>query len=120
MVNTRELLWRLEREFWTRGASFYRENLSTNCSMILPGVGILSRASVIEAISKAERWTTVEMEHTMETTIGSDVVVLSYAAKGERAGQPTPYYVWVGSTYAFDDDRWRLTFHQQTLREASP
>lgn len=117
MEALQEGLSQLERQFWTRGADFYREHLSSNCLMVVPGVGPMGREAVIEGIAGGDRWQTVEMSgvHLLELT--SEEVILVYTVKAEREAEEPPYRAHVASVYSRRGSKWKLTYHQQTLAD---
>lgn len=104
----------LEREFWTGDEAFYRANLSPDCRMIFPGVGILSREDAIRGIASGPRWRSVDMKDVQVTTLAEEVAVVTYAATARRDGDTTPYRAHVGSVYRTSENGWTLAFHQHT------
>jgi hypothetical protein len=103
----------LERMFWVEGAAFYREWLAEECVMVFPGVGLMTRAQVIEGIDRSPRWAEVQFgdEHVID--VGPDSRILCYHATARRQGEPE-YAALVSSVYVRRGDGWKLTFHQHT------
>ncbi len=107
-------LVRLEERFWRADARFYRENLSENCLMILPGVGVLSREAAIEGIENGPRWAAVDITEARITELAHGAMVLTYRALATREGRGVPYEALVSSAYVERDGGWKLAFHHQT------
>lgn len=110
-------LWRLETRFWLEGVSVYQTHLHEKALMILPEVGILDRAAVIESLRAVPRWESVEMNE-RHTIRNEEVTMLVYAAEARRVGSPL-YRAFCCSSYVPADGRWLMTTHQQTSSSLS-
>ena len=105
-------LWELERGFWLDGVCFYEMHLHGQARMILPGVGILDRASILQSLREAPRWADIRMHDRAFVETGG-FVFLAYAATAQREGEQ-PYRAVCGSAYLCDRDAWVMITHQQT------
>ncbi len=109
-------VWELERCFWTGDASFHAAHLASEAWMVLPPpAGLMSRAASLQAVASAPRWRRAEFSQETTLTPGDGTVLLVYAVKAVREGQP-PYLAWCSSAYLRTPAGWRLAFHQQTPR----
>lgn len=105
----------LERGFWSNANSppYYALHMHEDGLMVLPGMGVLDRASTINAIASADPWDGFELQNVRTQAFRGDIVVLTYAAHAKRG--PTTYGALVTSVFLkCDDDAWRLILHQQT------
>ncbi|SRR5690606_26649229 len=109
--NDREIL-RLERSFWFSDAPFYEANLTADCRMTFPSLGLLDRDQAIAGIAAGPRWDSVEMREEKVQRLGADAAVVSYAARARRGEEV--YEALVGSTYVWESGTWKLTYHQHT------
>ena len=110
------MLWQLEERFWTQGSDFYDDNLSAECIMVFPApAGILDRARVFAALSRAARWSSVSIEQRNVLDLSAATVVLSYRAEAKGSGGGNrSYCAFASSLYVKRDGVWKLAFHQQT------
>lgn len=107
-----DLLQRLEAQFWTEDAAFYRSHLAEDCLMVFPGMGILNREQIIEGIAGGSRWEHVTIDDLQLAHPACDVAILAYRGTAEREGER--YTALVSSLYARREGRWKLIFHQQS------
>jgi hypothetical protein len=113
-----ETLIALEEEGWRalssdRGAAYYRDQLTEDALMLLPGAGLLSRDAVIEAIEGAPPWAWFRIEEPRVMRLTEDSAIVTYRASAQRAGQPE-YGALISTAYVRRDGAWMVTFHQQT------
>jgi len=83
-------LLELERRFWMGDADFYRQLLTADCRMALPGMGLVERQVAIDGIASGPRWDEVEFTQARLQRLGSD--------------------------YSREDGHWKLAYHHQTAR----
>ena len=106
-------LWKTEEGLWTGGVEAYEEYLDVDCIMAFPPpVGIMRRKSILDSISKASRWTAVEMVDRQLSRPREDIAVLGYRARAKRGEES--YGAMCTSVYVARDARWRMVQHQQT------
>ena len=110
----------LERRFWTAGVEFYETHLATDCVMLFPGAGVLSREAAIAGVAGGgPRWRDIEMKDVRVVVLHDAAAILAYAAVARKDGSQAPYSALVGSVYASQDGAWKLAFHQQSPLAAS-
>ncbi len=105
-------LWQLEKRFWLDGVEVYEKLLAPGALMIFAGIGIMSRAAIIDSLRHAPRWTRLDITEprTAETEAA---IVLAYRAEARR-GDEEPYRAHCSSTYIGGPQGWLLLAHQQT------
>jgi uncharacterized protein (TIGR02246 family) len=108
----------LEQRFWEAAgdAERYAAGLAPDAIHVLPGLGVVSRAQVLEGVAGAQPWEAFTMHDVQTAWLGDDVVALVYTASARRAGR-APYRAWITSVYRRCDGRWQLALHQQTPLE---
>jgi uncharacterized protein YchJ len=112
-----DTLWKTEERLWTGGFEAYEERLDADCIMAFaPPAGIMRREAILASISKAPRWTTIEMLERQLSRPQESVAVLGYRARAKRGDQP--YEAMCSSVYVARDGRWRMVQHQQTPLES--
>ena len=92
--------------------AFYAEVLHDDALMLFPGGMRLEGKDAILAALAAQPWQRYDLSETQVIDLG-DAGVLVYRVTAVRAGAQ-PYTALVSSTYAREDDGWRLIVHQQT------
>lgn len=102
----------LERRFWMGDADVYRDLLTADCRMALPGMGLVDRQAAIDGIATGPRWDEVEFTQVQLQRLGDDCIVVSYRASARRAA--SPYEAVIVSVFALQDGQWKLAYHQQT------
>ncbi|MFP3882071.1 MAG: DUF4440 domain-containing protein [Actinomycetota bacterium] len=109
---TDELL-ELERGFWNAAGDgdYYGEHMAANGLCVLP-VGVLDKASTVEAISSADPWDDFEFSDVRIVDLGDDEAALCYRAEASRAGDK--YVALISTVYTRLSGEWKLTLHQQT------
>lgn len=105
-------LLELERQFWFADGEFYRENLSSDCRMALPGMGLVDRSEAIAGIEAGARWEAVDFRAQRVGHLGADTAVVSYEATARN--QNGTYEALVGSVYVREAGSWKLAYHQHT------
>lgn len=103
----------LEHRFWHGDAAFYREHLSDDCRMALPGMGLIDRDAAVRGVACGPRWDEVEMVDFAIQLLGQEAAIVSYRAHARR-GDHT-YEAVIGSVYSLHGGRWKMLFHQQTV-----
>jgi hypothetical protein len=112
----RQLL-KMEEDFWTAGAEFYRQNLAPGAVMVFPGLGLLEREAIIDGLAAAPRWESIEIREPRVVPLGQDAAVLTYQARARRAGESTTYSALISSAYLLRDGAWLLAVHHQSPLE---
>ena len=115
-------LLRMEREGWDAlttdsGADFYDELLTRTALMLFPGMDVLDRPTIIEAMRAAPPWRWYELSEERVDRVAPGVAAVTYLATAQRDGQP-PCTARISSLYVEQDGRWRLAFHQHTPEPA--
>lgn len=105
----------LEEQFWKSDADFYRDNLTPDALMVFADpIGAMTKQTIVESISAAPRWRSVEFRDVAHVPLTSDVMLLTYRATAERDGAEAPYAARASSVYVKAASGWQLAFHQQT------
>jgi Domain of unknown function (DUF4440) len=108
-----DTFWKMEERLWTGGVAAYEERLDADCIMAFPPpAGLMKREAIFASISKARRWTAVEMTGRHTSHPRDSVAVLGYRARARR-GEET-YEAVCTSVYVLRDGGWRMVQHQQT------
>ncbi|HSK17608.1 MAG TPA: nuclear transport factor 2 family protein [Longimicrobiales bacterium] len=114
-MSVADQLLHLEEQFWTSDETFYRDNLTPDALMVFADpVGAMTKQAIVESISAAPRWRSVEFRDVTHVPLTSDVILLTYQATAERDGGDASYTARASSVYVQRGSRWRLAFHQQT------
>ncbi len=104
----------LEQQFWTADADFYREHLVDEGQLVLPApAGLIDKATTVDSIAAAPRWSTVRMSDVRLLRLEDDVAWIGYRAEAQRHGG-VAYRTFASSVYVRRDDGWKLACHQQT------
>ncbi len=107
--------WRLEEQFWTSGAGFYEQRLSSNALMVFPEpAGVLDRQATLESIQSGARWKNVSFTSKQFAMPAQSTAILVYSVKADRGGPDTTYSAQCSSTYVLSSGDWQLALHQQT------
>lgn len=102
----------IERELTTDTGSRYREYLTDDAIVIVPGA-ILDKGSTIAAMGQSPGWSEFDTEDVRLVELGDGVALVTYTFRGHR--EPDTHYTAVlTSVYARDGGGWRMRFHQQT------
>lgn len=113
MTTTQDLI-AIERNFWTQGQKFYRDNVDEECLVAFPQMAkVLSNADVAATVKDDERWRNVEIKSKGLVEPASDLAILTYEASATRH-DGTPYKALVSSGYVKRQNGWKMAFHQQT------
>jgi len=113
-MNDDDMLYRLERGFWTGGPDYYLANTDGACLVCFPGmVGTLSPAELAATVREGPRWRDLEISPKATVRPTPQVAVIAYEASARR-GTDAPYRVAASSGYVERDGRWKLAWHQQT------
>jgi uncharacterized protein (TIGR02246 family) len=111
-VDLQETLLDFERRLSEGDADHYRELLSDDATVVVPGMA-LDKDACVAAIEEADGWDDVVMDDVRLTTPADDVAAVTYRFSGRR-GEAAPYVALMSSVYVVRDGRWRLALHQQT------
>jgi hypothetical protein len=105
----------LERGFWQAAGDrqAYAANLADDAIHVLPGLGVVDRTTVLDAVAAADPWETFEIEDARIVAAADRAAALVYGARARRAGEPE-YRAAITSLYRRDGVAWRLVLHQQT------
>lgn len=110
-----DLAWKTEERLWLEGIKVYDEIVDPACLMAFPSLGVLHIAAVRKGLEGAARWKSVKMTDRTISRPGDNILVLGYAAEGQREGAQ-PYLCFCTSTYyRATVEGWKLVQHQQTL-----
>jgi len=104
----------IERNFWTEGPGFYRENVDATCLVVFKTMSaVMTNAELAATVDSAPRWQDVHMVTKGIVSPQPGVVIVTYRASAARAdGQR--YVAFVSSGYVNRDGQWKMMFHQQT------
>lgn len=107
-------LLELERAFWVGDPDVYQNHTTEGCVMVFgEPVGALNKEQVIDAIARAPRWASVEIEDARTISFAPHVILLIYRAAARQA-DGTPYPTMASSVYVRGAEGWKLAFHQQS------
>lgn len=114
MSQTEDLLYELERGFWTGGPEFYLANSDDSCLVCFPGmVKVLSREELAGTVSAGPRWHDLDIRPKASVRPAPDIVIIAYESSARRGEEPR-YSAAVSSGYVRRDGKWKLAWHQQT------
>lgn len=102
----------LERRLTTGDADAYRDLLTDDATVVVPGMA-LDKDACVAAIEAADGWDEVAMDDVRLATPAEHVAAISYRFTGRRGDAP-PYVALLSSVYVARGDGWRLVLHQQT------
>jgi hypothetical protein len=116
-----ETLLELERDGWRAlshgtAAAFYDVYLTEDALMVLPGIGAIGRAAIIQSMASAPPWASFAIEEPRVAILDATNAVLVYRARAQRADQPE-YRAFMSTAYTYRAEGWRIAFHQQTVIE---
>lgn len=111
----RDDLLKLETQFWTGDADFYREHLDDNCLLAFAEMaGVMGKEDIARMVEKdPPQWSDLKFEDKDMIEPADDVAILSYKASGKR-GTGAAYNAVVSSGYVKRGGEWKMAFHQQT------
>jgi hypothetical protein len=114
-------LLKLERQFWTGDANFYREHLDDKCLVAFTEMaGLMGKEDIAKMVEKDKpRWSDLTFEDKGMITPADGVAILSYQASGKRGGTGDLYRAVVSSGYVKRGGEWKMAFHQQTPLDAA-
>lgn len=103
----------LERQFWTKGADFYRQALDRQCLVAFTEMaGVMSPDQIAGTVGDVVRWRDVEIDVEGLLQPEPTVAILTYRVQAMRDG--SSYRALVSSLYVQRDGAWKMAFHQQT------
>ena len=98
------------------GRSHFRDLLTDDAVVLLPGVGVVAGVATGEAaldrISNST-WAWFRIRSPKVVQLAEPVAVITYRLIARRDFD-VEYQALVSSTYVFEGDGWRLAHHQQT------
>ena len=96
----------------------YRERLTEDAVVVLPGIGLLDRESCAAAVDEAGApgWGEIEISDARLVSLTDDAAAIAYRFEGERGS--SRYVALMSSAYVRLDGAWKLALHQQTPVEA--
>lgn len=108
----------LEEESWAalssdRAAGFYREVLTEDALLVVPGM-VLTREATIEAAGAALPWVSHRIEDAQAIQFAVGSALITYLATARRAGDEAPYVALMSTVWVQREGAWKLAFHQQT------
>ena len=113
MTTTQDLM-AIERNFWTQGPKFYRDNVDDECLLAFPQMAsVMSNSAVAATVKDDERWHDVEIEPKGLVEPTSSLAIITYEASA-TAHDGKPYKALVSSGYVKRQGSWKMAFHQQT------
>ena len=95
-----------------RAAAFYRDCMTENALMVVPGF-VVDKAMFLQSIGSEPAWTSFKIEDPRVVELTPDSAVVLYRARGIRPGQKE-YVAQMSSTYVKRGEVWKLAYHQQT------
>jgi hypothetical protein len=120
MAMQNELL-KLEKQFWSGDADFYREHLDDECLVVFTdAAGVMKKEDIAQMVKKdPPNWSDLKFEEKGIIEPAKGVAVLSYQASGKR-GSGSRYKAMVSSGYVKRGGEWKMAFHQQTPLDNAP
>lgn len=105
----------LEHGFWEAAGDgdFYADHMHDHGRCLLP-VGVLDKSSTIDAIARAEPWSSHEFDDIEVHEPGPEVAVLTYKSIATRTNSDDTYEALISTTYIRNSGSWQLLIHQQT------
>ena len=107
-----ETLLTLERRLTEGDADAYRELLTDDATVVVPGA-MLDKDRCVAAIDASDGWDDVSLDDVRLVTPRGDMAVLTYRFTGRRGDAPA-YVALLSSVYVGGDGAWRVALHQQT------
>lgn len=105
--------WRALSSEREASVQFYRGVLRDDAVMLFPGGLIIEgKAAILNSLA-AQPWASFRIEEPRVLPVSEQVSILLYRVSARREGSE-PYVALVSSTYAHDEDEWKLVLHQQT------
>jgi hypothetical protein len=80
---------------------------------MLPGMGVVGRAELLEGVAEASPWTTFAIDDPQLVPLGDASAAIVYTARATR-GSDAEYRAAITSVYRHDTDDVVLCLHQQT------
>lgn len=113
-----DMLWDMERQFWTESAAFHDRHMADECILLLPPpAGVLTKDGILGSLNESPPWAGVRFGGRRLLTMHERVLVLAYNATAHRRNDPVTYRALVSSLYRNRDGSWKMAFHQQTPDE---
>ena len=110
-----EDLWRLEEQFWTGDAHFYRRHLASSALMVFPQpVGVLDRQATAKSIESAERWKNLAFADRHFITPAYSTAILAYTVKPIGVAPILSTRLSLLLPYVSSSEGWQLALYQQT------
>lgn len=106
------MLMRIEHELTTDTGPSYREHLTEDAIVIVPGA-VLDKGSTIAAMAQSPGWSDFDTNEVRLVELGDGAALVTYTFRGHREPD-TDYTAVLTSVYSREGDRWRMRFHQQT------
>lgn len=96
----------------------YRERLTDDAVVVLPGLGALDRETCAQAVDAdpGPDWGRIAMTDARLVELGPDGAAITYRFEGARGDRP--YAALMSSAYVRRDGDWKLALHQQTPLDA--
>ena len=114
MAENDDILYEIERGFWTGGPEHYLANADEACLVCFPGmVKTLGPAELAGTVKEGPRWRDFEITPKATVRPTPQIAVIAYEASARR-GSDAPYRVAVSSGYVERGGKWKLAWHQQT------
>jgi hypothetical protein len=95
-----------------RGAAFYREILTDDALMVVPGY-VIDKAMFLASIGSESAWSSFTIEDARVVQLTPECAIVLYRGRGIRPGQ-AEYIARISSTYVKRGKAWKLAYHQQT------
>jgi hypothetical protein len=112
-----EALLRVDEALAHGTGDHYRQVLTDDAVVALPGMGLLDREACAAALdaSDATGWDSIEMHDARFIPLADGAVAIAYRFHGTRGD--FRYAALMTSTYVQREGEWKLALHQQTPLE---
>jgi hypothetical protein len=107
-----ETLMEIERELAEGDGSTYRDRLSDDAVVVVPG-RVLDKSSTVEVMGSSPSWDDLSFANRRLRVLDDDAAIVTYRFTGKRGYER--YDAVLSSTYVREGGGdWELAFHQQT------
>jgi hypothetical protein len=111
-MSLREDLYELERVLGDGDGDTYREHLSDDAVVVVPGRA-MTKEETVAAMDASAGWDESSFDDERFMRIGDDTALLNYRFSGRR-GDAFRYTALMGSLYVQRNGAWKMVYHQQT------
>lgn len=104
----------IEKQFWTGGEEFFRDNTDRDCLVAFTEMaGVMNNAELARTAQNPGRWRDLEFELKGIVEPVEGIVLLSYEARAMRDSGDL-YRALVSTGYVKRGEGWKMMFHAQT------